>query len=86
VLKGIVDAVKKNPNQNCPPHEEWFPGALDAYLGAVPEKFITMEPNTRLYRLQLRSVHPKNTRHYFLNIILSYTVRAGNSDNGFGNL
>ncbi len=40
VLKGIVDAVKKNPNRKL--STAWrnaFQGALDAYLGAVPEKF-----------------------------------------------
>jgi len=40
VLKGIVDAVKKNPNRKL--STAWknaFQGALDAYLGAIPETF-----------------------------------------------
>lgn len=40
VLKGIIDAVKKNPNRKL--STAWknaFQGALDAYLGAIPETF-----------------------------------------------
>ncbi len=40
VLKGIIDAVKKNPNRKL--STAWknaFQGALDAYLGPVPETF-----------------------------------------------
>jgi bleomycin hydrolase len=40
VLSGMVDAVLKNPNKKLTP--VWhaaFNGALDAYLGPVPEKF-----------------------------------------------
>jgi aminopeptidase C len=40
VLKGIVDAVKKNPNRKL--STAWknaFQGALDAYLGEIPETF-----------------------------------------------
>lgn len=41
VLTGIVEAVKKNPNRKL--STAWknaFQGALDAYLGKVPESFV----------------------------------------------
>lgn len=40
VLKGMIDAVKKNPNRKL--STAWknaFQGALDAYLGPIPETF-----------------------------------------------
>lgn len=40
VLKGIVDAIVKNPNKKISPvWKTAFEGALDAYLGKVPENF-----------------------------------------------
>jgi bleomycin hydrolase len=40
VLKGIVEAVLKNPNGRLSPAwKNAFGGAIDAYLGAMPEKF-----------------------------------------------
>ncbi|MDD3639275.1 MAG: C1 family peptidase [Bacteroidales bacterium] len=51
VLKGIVDAVVKNPNRKL--STAWknaFQGALDAYLGEIPETFeykgVTYTPHT----------------------------------------
>jgi len=40
VLKGIVDAIIKNPNKQLTPvWQKAYASALDAYLGPVPEKF-----------------------------------------------
>ena len=42
VLKGYADAILKNPNRKLTPAwQRGFDGILDAYLGPIPEKFVS---------------------------------------------
>ncbi|MBS1776101.1 MAG: aminopeptidase [Bacteroidetes bacterium] len=63
VLKGMLDAIVKNPNGKLTPNwKKAFVAVLDAYLGAPPEKFMWKgkEYTPRTFADEVVGINPKN--------------------------